>query len=450
MVCDQFQSRVSSEPEALMRALFKQVTVTKDDAIVLKNCVKELTHLLAQVGYDWQVRPFGSAVHGFGTRFSDLDLCCYQEAGSEGSPELTIQQMQEKLLPLLHLEPHFQVDEASSNPFRLRFSQSVDVNLMFCNTEPFVSTQMLKAYSLLDPKVRRLVVLVKLWAEGEQVCAPRQGYLSPYALTLMTLYFLQVDAAIQMPCLPTEIFDGKTCELHVHNVQWSCPLTLPALLHRFFRFYAGRFMWNEEVVSVRMGKRNSVTHNCYARLPHSPASKQLHIEDPFHPERNLVPQLKLPNEHILRMKMYEAFSMLQSCATPHGLSVAYEMYSNKQSPPVETPQAPAMILATTMYSSINKDATKRDDVYIDDLYNGNATAEHQCVVAASVKIASAIQLSVASLKSASKWESDRELTTLHLQNTWNTSYPQLQKTVDLCKIAPSLEEVPMTCLSALA
>eukprot|EP00443_Scrippsiella_acuminata_P026582 CAMPEP_0115338080 /NCGR_PEP_ID=MMETSP0270-20121206/89876_1 /TAXON_ID=71861 /ORGANISM="Scrippsiella trochoidea, Strain CCMP3099" /LENGTH=69 /DNA_ID=CAMNT_0002759351 /DNA_START=12 /DNA_END=217 /DNA_ORIENTATION=- len=52
---------------------------------------------------------------------------------------------------------------------RLIFDRSLDVDLSFQNVEPLPNTQLLRAYAALDPCVRDLVILVKLWAKSAGV-----------------------------------------------------------------------------------------------------------------------------------------------------------------------------------------------------------------------------------------------------------------------------------------
>ena len=204
---------------------------------------------------------------------------------------------------------------------------------------------MLKAYASLDPTAQAFAVLVKLWAKGEHLCGPKEGHLSSYALTLLALYFLQVDDSVQMPCLPTEMFDGKTNTPPEHNIRWSCPLPLPVLVCRFFHFYASTFAWGNEVVSVRVGQRMDIGNECFQNLHGRWVSYRLHVEDPFLLHRNLNCVLKEQQENMLYMKICEACSLLQVGGIPPGLSVVQTMYSEPS--PLEALHASASTLSST-------------------------------------------------------------------------------------------------------
>ena len=60
-------------------------------------------------------------------------------------------------------------------------------------------------------------------------------------------------------------------------------------LARFFFFYSDsrQFQWGSEVVSVRMGCRLTMEHQCFAWLETWNQTNRLHIEDPFILDRNL-------------------------------------------------------------------------------------------------------------------------------------------------------------------
>jgi hypothetical protein len=357
--------------------------------------------LALKVGPNWRIRGFGSSANGFGTRFSDLDITCYQEDTSEEGRKLLVQELQNKLVPLLHEAGNFEVEEeiyAARIPIcKLRWARCLDVDVSFCNTEPFANTQMLRAYSLLHTPARSLAVLVKLWAKGEYCCGAKEGHLSSYALTLMALYFLQVDDCVQMPCLPTEIFDGKSSTSPDHKVQWACPIPLPTLLCRFFHFYASTFVWGQEVISVRVGHRLNINHECYQKLRgRYGASSSLHIEDPFLLHRNLNCVLKPEQEQMLYMKICEACSITQTGNIPPGLSVVQVMYSKRS--PIDLLRA-----------SVSAGKLSKNGVAIEgsDGYTTKPTSPKEHIAAISSKSTSK---KAAAVKSTSESESTREPT----------------------------------------
>ena len=201
------------QASAVIESLINGVVATKEDKALLERCVAELARVVLEVFGNWNLSPFGSSANGFSTRFSDLDISCYPESSTEEEAKKSIQIAQNTFLPVLRQSIVFEVVEeiwtARVPIVKLRFANCLDVDLSFCNTEPFANTQLLKAYSKLDSKARLLVLLVKLWAKGENLCGAKDGHLSSYSYSLMTLYFLQVDEYIQMPCLPMTVVNGN-------------------------------------------------------------------------------------------------------------------------------------------------------------------------------------------------------------------------------------------------
>lgn len=72
----------------------------------LSMCLQALQDTVRNMGMDWQVRPFGSIANGFGTAGSDLDVTCYREGIDAQNSALAVQELKQRLLPVLlhHLE----------------------------------------------------------------------------------------------------------------------------------------------------------------------------------------------------------------------------------------------------------------------------------------------------------------------------------------------------------
>ena len=61
------------------------------------------------------------------------------------------------------------------------------------------NSDLLRCYMLLDPRVPRLVFMVRAWAKAKGLAVCKQ--LSNYALTIMVLYFLQTQIPPVIPSL---------------------------------------------------------------------------------------------------------------------------------------------------------------------------------------------------------------------------------------------------------
>jgi len=203
-----------------------QVALTEADLVLVGQCMDELAVAVLRLGQRWCVQPFGGIANGFGISSSDLDVTCYVEGMDASYASVAMHEMRTHLVPLLSENPRFEIVEQIWNAripiLKLRFDAVLDVDLSCHNAEALPNTQLLRAYSDLAPAVHELGLLVKLWARSEGVCGARSGYLSSYSLTLMAIYYLQVDPAVQMPCLPTHIFTGRGLTPQAARVAWTC------------------------------------------------------------------------------------------------------------------------------------------------------------------------------------------------------------------------------------
>ena len=119
----------------------------------------------------------------------------------------------------------------------------------------------------------------------------------------MVIYFLQV--VWHMPCLPVSECDGSDdipeagC---VHLIERPHVSELPTLMFGFLEFYARKFIWGTEVVSMHLGRRTQKDSHMVLRGRWMP---RLHIEDPILTDRNLNASLWLEQEEALKEAMVE-------------------------------------------------------------------------------------------------------------------------------------------------
>ncbi|CAE8683223.1 unnamed protein product [Polarella glacialis] len=285
-------------------------------------CIQQMEQCVQLLGPGWHVRPFGSAANTLCTRGADLDLTCFHESVRDQDSHLATQELRYKLLPLLRCHPRFKIKEeiwsARVPIVKLLFDETTEVDLSCHNPQALQNTYLLKAYAELSPQVRRLVLAVKVWARTEGVCGAPSGHLSSYSLTLMVLYFLQVQQGLEMPCMPTEAFSSFGSTPEVQGISWTCALPLAELVTGFFVFYAGAdggFQWGSEVVSVRLGRRSQPRELDFQLLP-GRLGHRLHIEDPFLLARNLNCVLTPENEQLLRAKLKQTATTICSGGIP--------------------------------------------------------------------------------------------------------------------------------------
>lgn len=299
-------------------------SMTRRDIIDQEGCLGKLAQVVESLGPRWSVQPFGSFANGCGTRGSDLDATCYCEGIKQQDNHLALDELRQKLRPLLKLQPRFEIIEevwgARIPLLKLKFDGHIDVDLSCHNPQALQNTHLLRAYANLDPAIRDFLVATKLWAKQQGICGAASGHLSSYALTMMSLFFLQVDPEVQMPCLPVSACapSGFISDI---AISWSCPLSVSALLSRFFHFFATTFWWGGEVIAVRFGRRIRATDSSFRNLPGRNMSR-LHIEDPFLEGRNLNCTLGSEQETKLHEQFQCAVEAFQSGVLPSGLTLA--------------------------------------------------------------------------------------------------------------------------------
>eukprot|EP00440_Ansanella_granifera_P060365 gb/GFBE01065429.1/.p1 GENE.gb/GFBE01065429.1/~~gb/GFBE01065429.1/.p1 ORF type:complete len:389 (+),score=77.72 gb/GFBE01065429.1/:1-1167(+) len=316
-----WSKEVPPDEEVELAAMVEASRVTATEMEVFRRCLRRLVQLAAGLGPEWQVRPFGSSASGFGTTGADLDVTCFRP-GTQDNVE-AIHELRTSFFPMIQSDPSFEIIEAIWSArvpiLKLKFEGHVEVDLSCQNQEALLNTELLKAYARLNPVIRDLVMLVKMWTKAQVVSGAPQGHLSSYSWTLMVLYFLQVQTDLQLPCLPTDIFQtGADASVFAH-LTWTCKLPLRELLYRFFYFYSSQFHWGSEVVSVRLGRRAQMGDPAFSQLP-GQAVWRLHVEDPFLLGRNLNVVLALDKEAELQFKLGSASWAMSHGFLPEGLS----------------------------------------------------------------------------------------------------------------------------------
>jgi len=340
----------------------------------MERCVRTLQHAIDKglsdrgLRPEWSVEKFGSSANGFGTAGADLDVTIVRKRQQRYCEEeldaaAAAQELQDILQPLLQGHRRFAVVQeiygAKVPICKLRFEHCLEVDVSCHNLRALRNTRLLNAYSEMSPSLHELVVAVKIWAKAHGVCGAAERNLSSYALTLMAIYFLQLELQIQLPCLPVDAFElGKLGrgDRRVAKLQntWKDPRPpVQALLVGFFQFYISNFAWGSEVVSVRLGRRSSVDSSDFEALSHR-WTQRLHIEDPYELGRNLHCVLAAEREMCLMSAMHDSLCAVQIGLAPRGFEDLLRM---PNSPGSTRWPSPATSVATSLASPPSSDAS---------------------------------------------------------------------------------------------
>lgn len=277
----------------------------------MSSCLAYLQCIVDPEQKVWHVAVYGSAMNGYGTSDSDLDVVVY-ESGTKKTREDNVAILRSWATSFKESELFVvkeEIFQASVPILKLLYRSIQEVDLSVNNIRPLLNTRLLKAYSTLDKRVAQLGKVVKFWAKCTGNCGAREGHLSSYAFILMSIYFLQVSD-VKLPCLQQggpldDIFqidntaaslstDQKTLmRTLMGTAGWTLDedLSLSNLLCKFFDFYAHDFKWGFELVSVRLGCRSKADAEAF-ELRRNRGKAHLHIEDPFERKRNLADVLQ--------------------------------------------------------------------------------------------------------------------------------------------------------------
>jgi hypothetical protein len=248
------------------------------------------THLSPGVMHELQV--FGSAANTFGTSMSDIDIAItlykfvHGTTEGGGGPLLPVKQsvsLTTDRVPALLEFIRFLVDDAAQQSLvsakfqvveligsearvpilrllwrsssAMSFSDGLYVDLCVDNPNVHLNTRLLKEYSNFDPRVRPLVMAIKLWCSRRGVNCPKTGTLTSYAWSLLVIHYLQ--CGVYPPVLPSLQADRTQVEAFVK--QNTAPVGY--LFLDFFRYF-GCFLDGSPFCMA-----DKWSHKCLAQCP---------------------------------------------------------------------------------------------------------------------------------------------------------------------------------------
>ncbi|KAL0979932.1 hypothetical protein UPYG_G00191750 [Umbra pygmaea] len=246
-----------------------------------------------------RLRLFGSSKNGFGFKQSDLDICMVLD-GQETADGLDCISIIESLARLLrkhtglrNILPITTAKVPIVKFYHVRTSLEGDISLY--NTLALHNTRLLASYAAIDPRVKTLCYVMKVFAKMCDIGDASRGSLSSYAYTLMVLFYLQQRNPPVIPVLQ-EIYDGeKKPQVLVDgwNVYFYDDLdnlasrwkqrnmeSVGALWLGLLQFYTETFDFREHVICIR--QRAPLT-----TFTKQWTSKYIVIEDPFDLNHNL-------------------------------------------------------------------------------------------------------------------------------------------------------------------
>lgn len=285
-------------------AFLSPILPTEEEYRIKEATRRQLERLANRVSPGAKLLAFGSMANGFALRNSDMDLCCLMGKGEDGKPttQHTASELVEILGQLIREETDFTVmplPKARIPIIKINRSPTADLpyeiacDIGFENRLALENTRLLLSYAMVDPpRLRTLVLFLKVWAKRRKLNSPYTGTLSSYGYTLMVLFFLaHVKKPAVLPNLqrvpPTRPMKPEEMELNGNNIyfyddvaalrkEWSSQNTenVGELLIDFFRYFSKEFSYARDVISLKsetgLLSKDSRTWNA-----------ELCIEDPF-------------------------------------------------------------------------------------------------------------------------------------------------------------------------
>ncbi|WFD18197.1 RNA uridylyltransferase [Malassezia caprae] len=290
---------------------------------------RQLRELARQIHPAAQLLAFGSMANGFALRYSDMDLCCLIPPDSEGR---TASELVEELGALIRRSTSFTVlslPHARIPIIKIRRAPTPDVpfevacDIGFNNEVALENTHLLLTYARLDPpRLRTLVLFLKVWAKRRKLNSPFTGTLSSYGYTLLVLFFLMhVKQPAVLPNLQRWPSDTPLAREDVmlggHNVYFYDNMdalshawhsanaeSVGELLIDFFRYFSRDFHYARDAISMR------TEGGLVAKEMHGWSADFLCIEDPFQRGYNVARTVTKDGLYTIRGEFMRASRLL--------------------------------------------------------------------------------------------------------------------------------------------
>ena len=288
--------------DKLSREVWSKFMLNQQTAAVYRNKMMLWRYLYLYIKSEYPKYGLflvGSTMNGFGSDNSDVDMCLLVRHTEMDQRNEAIGHLEQILKCLRRCDFIEQLELIQAKVPILKFHDSIqnlEVDLNCNNAVGIRNTHLLYCYSRIDWRVRPLVLVVKLWAQSQNINDAKNMTISSYSLVLMVIHFLQCGVSQPvLPCLHS-LYEGKfTPHTDIHCIDIQEELDIPAsmlrpknrqplgeLLIEFFRYYV-MFDFNQYAISVRLASKIPI-EDCrrarsYKNDPHQ--WKYLCIEEPF-------------------------------------------------------------------------------------------------------------------------------------------------------------------------
>ncbi|XP_050293013.1 poly(A) RNA polymerase gld-2 homolog A-like [Anthonomus grandis grandis] len=239
----------------------------------------------------------GSTMTGFGLDSSDIDMCLLIRPFTEDPRLDALHQLYNIKNSLMKcgfiVNPELILAKVPILKFQVA-STGFEVDLNCNNSVGIFNSHLLYCYARCDWRVRPLVIIIKLWAQANNINDAKNLTVSSYSWTLMLIHYLQCGVSPSvLPCLhhlyPDYFNADKNNisdfleDLDVMGDFQSCNTqSLAELFIGFFGYYSN-FDFGQFAISVRAGGRLLIEACKQVKAPKNDPNqwKYLCIEEPF-------------------------------------------------------------------------------------------------------------------------------------------------------------------------
>mmetsp|Transcript_16719 Transcript_16719/g.15078 ORF Transcript_16719/g.15078 Transcript_16719/m.15078 type:complete len:446 (+) Transcript_16719:1-1338(+) len=358
-------------------AILKSIYPTNEfNSIRSKTCEFIQNSLISSgiLTSDCTIVMYGSSMNNFGNNNSDIDMCVKLSNNFLSNEQLTNQsssnypmdkqiQLMEKIGEHIQLLGMKNVETITSCRVPVvnftDIDSGLDCDLTFHNLLAIRNTELLRAYSLIDERVRILAYFIKHWAKIRHINSPFDGTLSSYGYVLCLIHFLQTRPVPILPNLQLiprdwngetldsinvntiekeiiEFADGSVCNTHFHRptnrtlaiIQAQAAKnneSIALLLTHFFYYFAYKFDYRSDIISINNGQSFAGHSKNYLynkkKLDKVEADawsnhERLSIEDPFESWYDVGHVIKGAQMKHIRKEFMRAYTLISRSVLP--------------------------------------------------------------------------------------------------------------------------------------
>ncbi|GAA5966982.1 hypothetical protein JCM3765_004421 [Sporobolomyces pararoseus] len=302
-----------------------------------------LEKLVQTISPGSKLLPFGSMANGFALKNSDMDLCCFL---GKDAPVRQPSELVEQLGTLIERETNFYVKMLPraripiiklNMPPTSTIPEGMACDIGFENRLALENTRLLLTYAMVDPRLRTLVLFLKVWTKRRKINNPYRGTLSSYGYVLLVIHFLShvikprvVPNLQRLPLPDSTPLEDLTYQ--GHDISFFDDLdqlsqvfpelgtnfeTSGELLIDFFKYFANGFDYAKSVISIRsekgtLGKEEKGWNSDIEFDPEMIVrdSHKLCIEDPFALDYNVARTVTKDGLYTIRGEFMRAVRIL--------------------------------------------------------------------------------------------------------------------------------------------